>query len=180
MDQQSRKPVGTALSDVYDEMRVLARHYFSLQPSDHTLQPTALAHEAFLRLSEHTYVAHLPHRQRLAVAGRAMRHVLVDHARRRKADKRTTPGVRVPLDDVITLYEESSGDLLCIDEALNRLKATDERMAQIVEMRFFGGLSEGDISSVLGCSKRTVRRDWALAQRWLHKELAYRPSKDRT
>lgn len=153
-------------------MKTLARKYLAAQRSDHTLQPTALVHETYLRLADHTYVGRLTRGQLLGVAATAMRHVLVDHARRHQSAKRGPGTARVPFDETLALYEGRVTDLLAMDEALQRLAAVDPRLVQIVELRFFGGLTETDIAAVLDCSSRTVRREWALAQRWLNRELS--------
>jgi RNA polymerase sigma factor (TIGR02999 family) len=161
-----------ALTEAYDEMKALARSFLSSQRPDHTLQPTALVHEAWLRLADHTYIGGLTRGQLLGVAATAMRHVLVDHARRHRAVKRGSGAARVPLDETLALYEGRATDLLALDEALGRLAAVDPRLVKIVELRFFGGLKETEIADILECSARTVRREWALAQRWLNHELS--------
>jgi RNA polymerase sigma factor (TIGR02999 family) len=159
------------LTALYEELRGLAHHFFSAQKPDHTLQPTALVHEAYLRLVDKTQIVGLSRPQLLCTAARAMRSVLVDHARHGRAQKRGGGQERVPLDDSLALYEGRAIDLLALDEALEHLGRQEPRLAQIVELRFFGGLTEQEIALSLDCSVRTVRRDWRLARRYLGAEL---------
>ena len=160
-----------SLAGVYDDLRGLARQFISELRPDHTLQPTALVHEAYLRLAEQTYVGDLRRPQLLCVAAKAMRHVLVDHARRRQAAKRKKPGIRVPVEDVFALYEGRVDNLIALHEALDRLREIEPRLEQVIELRFFGGLNEDQVAEALGCSGRTVRREWGIARRWLRAEL---------
>lgn len=159
------------LPDVYAELRDLAHRYLSVERPGHTLQPTALVHEAYLRISAQTSRLALDRAELIAAAAGAMRLVLVDHARRRRAEKRGGSARRVPLDDVLASYEERAIDLVAVDDALQRLTNVDPDLARLVELRFFGGLSEEDIASVLGVSARTVRRGWRTARLWLAREL---------
>ncbi|MHC4067216.1 MAG: ECF-type sigma factor [Planctomycetota bacterium] len=159
------------LGQVYDELRALARRYLSRQRPDHTLQPTALVHEAYLRLITHRRSQGMDRTQFFWAAARAMRSVLVDHARRRRALKRGGTSRRVPLDQAVTSYDDRSIDLVALDEILERLKATDPRMTRIIDLRFFGGLSEEATAQALGVSARTVRREWRIARAWLHSQL---------
>jgi RNA polymerase sigma factor (TIGR02999 family) len=138
-------------------------------PKGHTLQPTALVHEAWMRLVGGR--AGFDGREHfLAVAARAMRSVLVDHARRRRSQKRGGEGQRLPLDNVLPVYEERA-DLVALDEALNRLSVVDERRAQVVELRFFGGLTIEETAQTLKSSTATVQRNWQMARLWLLNEL---------
>jgi RNA polymerase sigma-70 factor, ECF subfamily len=133
-----------------------------------TLQPTALVHEAWMRLTGGAF----ENREHFAaVAARAMRSVLVDHARRRAADKRGGGHARVPLDEVSALFQENVPDLLALDEALRRLDQQDPELGRIVELRFFGGLSVEETARVLGSSTATVTRGWRVARMWLVREL---------
>lgn len=160
---------------VYDELRRLAASALRRERADHTLQPTALVHEAFLRLVDVPEDRWNDRGHFVAIASRAMRRILVDHARSRKALKRGHAEIRVPLDDVDVASSESGGvDLVALDEALGRLAALDERQARIVELRFFGGLTVEETAALIGSSARTVKRDWHMARAWLKRELARR------
>jgi len=151
---------------VYDELRRLARHRMADQPAEHTLGTTGLVHEAYLRMAG----AGGPwegKRHFLRVASRAMRSVLVDHARRKQAEKRGGGSRGEPLDELCAAYEERALDLVALDEALTALGAEDEQLARIVELRFFVGLENAEVAEVLGCSTRTVERGWKTARSWL-------------
>lgn len=155
---------------VYPDLRRLAANYLRKERRDHTLQPTALVHEAFLKLAgDSGALQDRGHFFRLA--SKIMRQILVDHARKRRTSRRGGDRVKVPLNEAIHLLPEESDLVIDLDDALDRLQKFDERQAQVVEMRFFGGLSEEDIASSLGISSRTVKREWAMAKAWLHGEL---------
>ena len=159
---------------VYDELRALARHYL---PRDRaagtaTLQPTALVHEAFLRLIEQDTVDYKGRTHFLATAATAMRSVLVDHARARGAAKRGGGWCRITLDEAAAFQPQSEVDLSVLDEALAKLARLKERAAKIVELRFFGGMSVEEVADHLGVSARTVKGDWRTARAWLRAELA--------
>ncbi|MBC7894368.1 MAG: sigma-70 family RNA polymerase sigma factor [Cytophagaceae bacterium] len=157
---------------VYDQLRAIARRHLRGEATGHTLSTTALVHEAYLRLVN---VSDLPEENRvrfLAAASVAMRRVLLDYARSRKADKREGMRRRVELDDAIGVATDDGGDLLVLDDALDRLSAIDPRLVQVVECRFFGGMTEDETALALGTSVRTVRRDWIRAKGWLAAELA--------
>ena len=156
---------------VYDELRRLARSYMRWERPDHTLQPTALVNEAYVRLVEGTLVPWKDRTHFFAVAAQLMRRILVDYARARRAGKRGGSARMVSLDEALALPEQKGIDVLALDEALARLEQRDERQARIVEMRFFAGLSEEEIGNHLGVSSRTVRRDWNIARAWLFKEI---------
>jgi RNA polymerase sigma factor (TIGR02999 family) len=156
---------------VYDELRHLARHHLANQRPDHTLQSTALVHEAYIRLTGHRW-ARWQHRHHFfGVAAQLMRQILVDHARKRHAAKRGGDGITLTLDEAVAVPLEREVDLIALDDALNSLAALDPRQSQIVELRFFGGLSIEDTSHTLGISPATVKREWAIARTWLHAEL---------
>ncbi len=158
-------------AEVYEQLRGLARSYFRPQPRGHTLQPTALVHEAFVRLFE---AGSLPWKDRahlLATAARAMRQVLVDHARRRGRSKRGGRWVRVTLDESIAPAGPPDPDLLDLEAALGRLAALDPRQERIVEMRFFGGLTVEEVAAAMDLSKSTVEAEWRVARAWLAREL---------
>lgn len=155
---------------VYEELRRVARRALRRERVDHTLRPTELVHEAFLKLGS----ADGPWQDRahfLGVAARAMRQILVDHARRRLAGKRGGGVVATTLEDVRADSGLPPEDLLALDTALDRLERQDPRLRALVEYRFFGGLTDKEISELLEISERTVNRDWARARAWLHKEV---------
>jgi len=153
---------------LYKDLRRLAKHYLANERRDHTLQATALVHEAYVRMTKRTGVTWQNRRHFFATAAREMRCVLVDHARRFNAVKRA--GTKVSLESALVCAEQSA-ELLLLHEALDRLATWDARQAQIVEMRFFGGLSLEEIATALGVCVRTVKRDWNLARAWLYGEL---------
>jgi RNA polymerase sigma factor (TIGR02999 family) len=158
---------------MYDELRRLAARQLRRERPGHTVQPTGLVHEAYLRLSAASGLALVDRAHFLAVAARAMRQVLVDHARRRAALKRGGDLARTTLHgkDVEAAAHDNDAELLALDAALERLRSLDERAHAIVEQRFFAGLGEAETAAVLGVSTRTVRREWVKARAWLHKEL---------
>jgi RNA polymerase sigma factor (TIGR02999 family) len=157
---------------VYDELRRQARNYLAKERGSHTLQPTALVHEAYLRLVDQTRVNWQNRAHFYGVASSMMRRVLVDHARAHTRDKRGGAAVRLSIEDVQVPLEQRAADLVALDEALEELEKFDERKCRIVEMRFFGGLSDEEIAEVLGVSTRTVLRDWKTARLWLYRELS--------
>lgn len=157
---------------VYDEFRALAARHLRRERKDHTLQPTALVHEAYLRLIDQTRVNWQGRTHFFAVGAQAIRRILVDHARQRKRQKRGGGAGRVRLDEDLALAPQREEELLALDEALKKLAQLDPRQAQVVEMRFFGGLSVAEVASVLGVSKRTVEGDWTMARAWLFRELS--------
>jgi RNA polymerase sigma factor (TIGR02999 family) len=156
---------------VYDEFRALARHYLAQERANHTLQPTALVHEAYMKLVDQTRVDWQGRSHFFAVAAQAMRRILVDHARSRQRDKRGGGRARVVLDEAVALSPQKDEDVLALDEALERLAALDPRQAKVVELRFFGGLSVEEVAEALKVSKRTVEGDWTFARAWLSREL---------
>jgi RNA polymerase sigma factor (TIGR02999 family) len=159
---------------VYDELRRLAARYLRGQAPGHTLQPTALVHEAYMKLIGHEEASWTgPRGHFFALAAVSMRHILVNHARaRRRARRGGGAAKRVPLDDVGALIEERAIDLVALDEALTRLAAMDARQARIVELRFFGGLSVEETARATGLSVRTVNREWSTARLWLRDQIA--------
>lgn len=154
---------------VYKELRKLAAAYLRKEQQGHTLQPTALVHEAYLRLVDQKRPGFQNRSHFYGVAARLMRQILVDHARRRNAVKRA--GIAVPLDSVVTFGEERSSDLLTLDGALTALEKLDPRKCKAVELRYFVGLSMGEIAHVLELSEITVRRDLRMAEAWLQREI---------
>ncbi len=161
---------------VYEELHRIAARMMKGQGRDHTLQPTALVHEAYLRLVAEDVEPSFDSRSHfLCVAAKAMRSVLVDHARRRGAGKRADVGERITLVQVAEALEREGPDLLALDEALTRLAVVDESLARVVELRFFGGLSVEDTARALCVSAPTVVRAWRVARMWLKRELAEGP-----
>lgn len=156
---------------VYEELRRLAGAYMRGERDGHTLQPTALVHEAWMRLTGLDVGAAGDRGGFLRVAARAMRQVLVDHARAVRTGKRGGGARRVAIDDAVASFDERAGDLLELDEALDRLAQLDDRKSRVVELRFFGGLTVDEAAAALGLPVRTVERDWTLARAWLQKEL---------
>jgi RNA polymerase sigma factor (TIGR02999 family) len=156
---------------VYDELHRLARHYLRGERPDHSLQTTALVNEAYLRLVDHTRMKWQSRAHFFAVSAQVMRRILVDHARRRNV-KRGRGLRRVSLEEVTVIGGERPTDLAALDDALTLLAERDPRKAQIVEMRFFGGLSVEESAEVLGVSPVTVMRDWRTAKAWLYRELS--------
>ncbi len=156
---------------VYNELRRLAGSYLRKERSDHTLQPTALVNEAYLRLVEQKNVHWKDKGHFFAITAQLMRRILMDHARTHLAEKRGSGAVKVPLENVIAMSKEQPGDLLTLDESLTRLARIDPRQAQIVQLRVFAGLSVEDSAELLGISPATVKRDWSMARAWLVVEI---------
>jgi RNA polymerase sigma factor (TIGR02999 family) len=160
---------------VYDELRRLAHRHLSGEPGARTLGTTELVHEAYLRLIDQTRVQWNDRAHFLAVAAMAMRRILVDRARSRKTLKRGGARVSVPLESVDLSADDRAELLVALDEALDRLRALDERQARVVECRFFGGMTEEETAEALGIGLRTAKRDWAKARSWLYTELYDEP-----
>ncbi len=159
---------------IYEDLRHVARKHLRGQRADHTLQTTALIHEAYLRLADGARVHIHDHVHFVALSSRIMRHVLVDHARARLASKRQG-GLRVTLSDAQDVAVPSELDVIAIDDALARLAEFDEQQAHVVELRYFGGLSIEDTALALNISAATVKRDWTMARTWLRNELRSGP-----
>jgi RNA polymerase sigma factor (TIGR02999 family) len=159
---------------VYDELRRLAESYMRRERPDHTLRPTALIHEAYLRLIDQSQPEWRGRSHFFSFAAHLMRQILVDYARARGAGKRGADFQRVTLTGAEAAAPERNIDLVALDEALDRLSAFDERRARVLELRFFGGLTEEETAESLGISVATVRRDLRLAESWLYRELASR------
>jgi RNA polymerase sigma-70 factor, ECF subfamily len=156
---------------LYDDFRRLAAMYLKRENPGHTLQPTALVHEAFLRLVDQTRVDWHGKTHFFAVGAQAMRRILVDHARRRSRLKHGGGRYRITLQEGLAISPQRDEDLLAVDEALMKLTAVDPRQATIVELRFFGGLSVEEVAEVLNVSKRTVEKEWTMVRAWLRREL---------
>jgi RNA polymerase sigma factor (TIGR02999 family) len=156
---------------VYDQLRQQAARFLRKERPGHSLQATALINEAFLRIIDAKDVHWQNRAHFFAIAANLMRRILVDHARRRDAEKRGGPQMRLTLDETLAVASNSDVDLLAIDEALNNLAAIDEQQARVVELRFFSGLSVDETAAALGVSPKTVKRDWSVARAWLRREI---------
>src|SRR5947199_9851151 len=156
---------------VYEELRRLAHHYMEAQRPDHTLQTTALVNEAYLRLADQTNPNWQSRAHFFAVAARAMRQILVNYAKSSRAQKRGGGGLKVELDEAALVSPEQSKEIVDLHEALERLATLDSRKAQVVELKYFGGLNYDEMAEVLKISPVTVRRDWRFAKAWLYTQL---------
>jgi RNA polymerase sigma factor (TIGR02999 family) len=166
----NREALDAVIPIVYKELRKLAAHYLKNERAGHTLQPTALVHEAFLRLTGQEII--LQNRGHFfAMSARLMRQILVDYARHRAAEKRGGAAEKFSLEETFTFVRERPAEMIALDEALEELTKVDARRAQVVELRFFGGLNNEEIAEVLGVHSNTVLRDWNLARAWLKKQL---------
>ena len=157
---------------VYDELRRVAQNYLSHKRPGHTLQATALVHEAYLKLIEQTKVDWNDRAHFFGMAAQMMRHILVDYARRRAAAKRGGPAHRLTLAEAVSFPAQNDFDLVALDDALVSLSKQDEQQSRIVELRFFGGLTIEETAAALGISAATVNREWRLAKAWLLRELS--------
>ena len=156
---------------VYAELRTRARQYLQRERSDHTLQPTALVHEAYLRLAGQKEMQWKNRAQFFAVASQLMRRILVDHARAHGAEKRGGRAEKIELDEAALPPHERPANLLALDDALTELAALDARKSRVVELRFFGGLTVEETAEAMDLNPATVRRDWTFAKAWLHRAL---------
>jgi RNA polymerase sigma factor (TIGR02999 family) len=156
---------------VYDELRKLAAHYLRRERPDHTLQPTALVHEAYMRLAAQDRVQWRNRSHFMGVAAQLMRRILVDHARANRAVKRGGLNTMVPIDEVNPGSEGPSVDVFALDQALTKLAAFDARQAKVIELRYFGGLTVDEVAEVMALSPATVKREWQMARAWIHREL---------
>lgn len=163
---------------VYDDLRTIAHHHLSLERNDHTLSTTALVHEAYVKLSNRTGSGWQGRPQFFALVSKVMRHLLIDYARQRKATRRGGNELHIPLDENKAGENAKVVELLSLDQALVRLEERDERMARIVECRFFGGMPHAEIADAIGVSTRTVERDWTRARAYLYTLLSSGPSQD--
>jgi RNA polymerase sigma factor (TIGR02999 family) len=164
---------------VYDELRRIAKRHMARQNPGHTLQTTALIHEAYLRLAEQKGKPWQNRAHFFAVAAQAMLQILVDYVRSRHSAKRGGQAHAISLDEALLVSRERAAELIALDEALSALAAFDQRKSRVVELRFFGGLSEGEAAEVLKVSPETVKRDWRLAKAWLHQTLTREGADDR-
>jgi RNA polymerase sigma factor (TIGR02999 family) len=165
---------------VYEELRQMAKRYMDRQQAGHTLQTTALIHEAYLRLVDQSEVHWQNRAHFFGVAATAMRHILVDHARMRQAAKRGGAAQQVTLDEAAVVAAERAAELVALDDALQSLAAFDRRKSQVVEMRYFGGLTVEETAEVLQVSPETVARDWRLGRTWLLRELSQTVTRSRS
>jgi RNA polymerase sigma-70 factor (ECF subfamily) len=166
-----KEAINELLPLVYDELHRLARSYFRRERGEHTLQPTALVHEAYLRLVDQR--ASLESRGHfMAVAATQMRRILLDYARKHRAARRGGDGQKVMLEDTMAISEQQPVDMILLDAALRKLEALDNGQAQMIELRFFGGLSIEETAEVMGVSPATVKRSWSSARAFLHREIS--------
>jgi len=173
IEQGDRSAMDELLPRIYEDLRRLARHVFQGQRANHTLQPTALVNEAFLRLAGDGPRAFEGRKHFMNLAAKAMRQLLTDHARRSNSAKRGGDRHRITLDESSQLTEENGTvDLIAIEEALTELDETHPRLARIVELRFLAGLNEDEIAEIVGVGARQIRKDWRVARAWLRRRLA--------
>jgi RNA polymerase sigma-70 factor, ECF subfamily len=166
-----RAALDQLLPVVYQELRRMAGNYLRQESPGHTLQPTALVHEAWLRLIDQARVDWRNRAQFFGVAAQMMRRILVDHAKAKHREKRGGDAVRLSLDEVINLSRERAADLLALDDALTELMRVDERKSRVVELRYFGGFSVEETAQILEVSPETVMRDWKVAKAWLFQQI---------
>ena len=178
LDLGNDKAVAELVVLLYSELRSLASGYLRRERSDHTLQTTALVHEAYLRLADQREVHWKNREQFLGVAAQLMRRILVDYSRGHGAQKRGKGFERVFLEEAEGISKNKAADVIALDEALTRLAGFDPQQARLVELRFFGGLSIEESAGVLGVSRTTLKRDWNLAKAWLARELRKGDQKD--
>jgi len=171
ISEGSRSAVDALMPIVYDQLRALAQGYLASERPGHTLQATALVHESFLKLVDQRDVEWKNRAHFHAIAAQAMRRILVDHARTKKRAKRGGGGGAQPIDERVLIGDDAAVDVLELEDALRRLAGLHERQAQIVEMRFFGGMESKAIAELLGVSPATVSADWSMARAWLRAEL---------
>jgi len=157
---------------VYDELKLLARSYLRKERSEHTLQPTALVNEAYLRLIDQTRVDWKNRSHFYGIAAQIMRRILIDHARAQASGKRGGAAQKISLDDATISVNQDATELLALDEALTRLAAIDPRKERVVELIYFAGLDQKEVAVVLEVAEKTVQRDWQMAKLWLLRELS--------
>lgn len=177
LSEGNAQMVDDILPLIYDELRRLAGNYLRRERSDHTLQPTALVHEAYIKLIDQTQVKWQNRAHFFGIAANIMRRILVDYARQHKAEKRGGAAEKMPLEEEILIVSEGkSAELLALDEALENLAKMDPQKSKIVELRYFGGLSVEETAEVLGVSEITVKRHWRMAKAWLYGQLSHQDS----
>ncbi len=163
--------MAAALPAVYDELRQVAARYLRRERADHTLQPTALVHESYLRLLNQRTVDWNNRLEFLSIGARMMRRILSDHATARRAEKRGGGAPRLQLDAALEFCDDRAIDIRDVDDALRGLEALDPRQAQVVELRFFGGLTIPETAELMALSEATVKREWLTARKWLQREI---------
>lgn len=156
---------------VYRELKRLAGSYLRRERGEHTLQPTALAHEAYIKLIDQQNVQWQNRAHFFGIAAQAMRRILVDHARERLAEKRGSGGAQISLDEAIEVSDRRAGQLVALDDALQALSELDPQKCRVVELKYFGGLTLEEMAEILGLSRATVVREWRMAKAWLYGEL---------
>jgi len=156
---------------IYRSLQKIARHHLNRERASHTLQTTALVHEAYLKLIDHNSVDWKNRAHFFAIASQAMRRILIDHARKQIAEKRGGDGEKISLDEIDAIAIKPDQTLLALDEALNELEKIDRQQSRIIELRYFGGLTVEETAEVLQISPRTVAREWAMARAWLYGNL---------
>jgi RNA polymerase sigma factor (TIGR02999 family) len=171
LSQGSKDAEAQLIEIVYEELKRIAARHLRREPAGHTLQPTALVHEAYFRLIGKTDITWENRAHFFATAATVMRNILVDHARASRAQKRGSGAVQVDLGEVIGASDSRIEEILAVDQVLDRLNDLSPRQRTIVEMRFYGGLTEEEIGAVLHLGSRTIRREWAVAKAWLHAEM---------
>lgn len=171
-DGASSAGMNAALPAVYNDLRALAATYLRRERADHTLQPTALVHESYLRLVNQRTVDWNNRLHFLSIAARMMRRILTDHAAARAADKRGGGAPKLELDEALEFYDQRAISIAAVDDALRGLEAMDARQAQLVELRFFGGLTIEETAELMSLSPATVKREWITARRWLQREIS--------
>lgn len=164
--------INAALPALYDELRQMAASYLRRERPDHTLQPTALVHESYLRLVDQRTVDWKDRLQFLSIAARMMRRILADHAIARKAEKRGGDATKLQLDAALEFCDNRAVNITAVDDALRDLERLDPRQAQVVELRFFGGLTIAETAELMALSEATVKREWLTARRWLQREIS--------
>ncbi|MEP6810734.1 MAG: ECF-type sigma factor [Chthoniobacterales bacterium] len=164
--------MNAALPALYTELREMAAGYLRRERSDHTLQPTALVHESYLRLRNQRTVDWGNRLQFLSIAARMMRRILSDHATARSAEKRGGDATKLQLDSALEFCDQRAVSIAAVDQALKDLETLDPRQAQVVELRFFGGLTIPETAELMSLSEATVKREWLTAKRWLQREMA--------
>jgi RNA polymerase sigma-70 factor (ECF subfamily) len=172
LERNDPKATSRLLPIVYAELRRLAAHYMRGERQGQTIQPTDLVHEAYLRLAGQQRIDWQGRTHFLAMAATCMRRILVDRARRKKAEKHGGEGEKIQLDEAVVFSPDRSNEILALDDALKRLAELSPRQSRTVDLRFFGGLTIEEIAQIEGVSPRTVKQDWKLARAWIHREIA--------
>ena len=169
----NQEVVNQILPHIYDELKRLSSSYLRRERADHTLQPTALVHEAYMKLVDQKRVQWQNRAHFFGIAAQVMRRILMDHARKHQADKRGGDAEKLPIEEeILVVSHDKSAELIALDDALQTLAAMDEQKAKIVELRYFGGLSIEETAEVMGVSVPTINRQWRMAKAWLYSQLA--------